>query len=62
LKIFRGNTNAILEMLESDKIEVFYKIFNAKEYGGTLPERQNINPKDLSKTNWFKEQIVDVLG
>jgi predicted ATP-binding protein involved in virulence len=61
LKAFKKNDDAILEMLNSDDLETFYKIFPVKDYGKTIRERQNLNKAELAKTNWFKENIKSVL-
>lgn len=59
LKKFKDNYRAIIEMLNDSNFETFYKVFNAKEYGKTIAARQNINPNDLAKTDWFKKQIIN---
>jgi AAA15 family ATPase/GTPase len=61
LKTFKANTNSIIDMLKSSEFETFYKVFNAKEYGKNIAARQNINPIELTKTNWFKSQIQDAI-
>ncbi|MCD8539148.1 MAG: AAA family ATPase, partial [Leadbetterella sp.] len=42
LNVFRKNTNAVIDMLKSSAFDTFFKVFPAKDYGKTLPERQNI--------------------
>jgi hypothetical protein len=49
------------EYLNSPEFDVFYKVFPMKDYATQLKERQNINKSDLSKTEWFKTQIEDLL-
>lgn len=49
------------EYLDSSEFDVFYKVFPMKDYATQLKERQNINKSDLSKTEWFKTQIEDLL-
>jgi len=61
LKAFRFNDQFVLEMIESDDFETFYKVFPAKDYGKQIQERQNLNPADLAKTNWFKVKIAEIL-
>ena len=61
LKAFKKSDDTILEMLNSEDFETFYKIFPAKDYGKTIKERQNINRADLAKTNWFATQIKAIL-
>jgi predicted ATPase len=50
----------ILALLQSDDFETFYKVFPAKDYTRSLPERQNLNKNQLSQTNWFKTQIQSI--
>ncbi len=61
LKVFRKNETSILDMLNSDDFETFYKVFPAKDYGTQIKERQNLNRAELAKTNWFKSKIEEVL-
>ncbi|WP_299290955.1 AAA family ATPase [uncultured Mucilaginibacter sp.] len=61
LKAFRFNDQNVLQMIESADFETFYKVFPAKDYGKQIRERQNLNPSDLAKTNWFKTKIEEVL-
>jgi energy-coupling factor transporter ATP-binding protein EcfA2 len=61
LDAFKSNSLAILQMFDSADFETFYKIFPAKDYGTKIKERQNLNPVDLAKTNWFKTKIEEVL-
>lgn len=61
LKAFRFNDQNVLQMIESFDLETFYKVFPAKDYGKQIQERQNLNPTDLAKTNWFKTKIEEIL-
>jgi len=61
LKIFKESGKLIIELLRSDNLESFYKVFPAKDYGTTIPERQNLIKKELAKTKWFKNEILKVL-
>jgi len=61
LKAFRFNDQHVLEMIESDDFETFYKVFPAKDYGKQIIQRQNLNPTDLAKTIWFKSKIEEAL-
>ena len=61
LKAFRFNDQNVLQMIESADFETFYKVFPAKDYRKQIRERQNLNPSDLAKTNWFKTKIEEVL-
>jgi hypothetical protein len=47
--------------LESNELEVFYKSLPMKTYCKQIPERQNIKPSDLAKTQWFKKKIEEAL-
>ncbi len=60
LKQFK-KSEAILTYLESLDFETFFKVFPAKDYGKTIPERQNLNKEKLAQTQWFKTQIMKVL-
>ena len=62
LKTFKENAKNINELLKSDDFETFYKVFPMKDYGKTIPERQNIPKIELSKTNWFKNKITELLN
>jgi hypothetical protein len=61
LKSFKKNQESIVEMLNSNEFETFYKVFPAKDYGKQIGERQNLNRVDLAKTNWFKSKIEGIL-
>jgi len=61
-KSFISNGRAIVNMIESDDFEIFYKVFPAKDYGKAIPERQHIIPAELAKTDWFKLQISEIIG
>ena len=52
----------MIDLLSSSDFETFYKVFPAKDYGNSIPERQNINKRDLAKTNWFKQIIKSIIG
>ncbi len=61
LKAIRPSNQTIIEMFDSEDFETFYKVFPAKDYGKQILERQNLNPADLAKTNWFKVKIAEIL-
>lgn len=61
LRSLRSNETSILEKLNNDDFETFYKVFPAKDYGTEIKERQNINRTDLAKTKWFRSKIEEVL-
>lgn len=62
LKSFKENWSAIVDLLRNDDFETFYRVFPAKDYGTTIQERQNLNVKELAKTNWFKHHIEAVIS
>ncbi len=62
MRIFKENYRAIIDLLNTDQFESFYKVFPAKDYGTTLLERQNINKRFLAKTKWFKNCIIFTLN
>ncbi|MBX3252528.1 MAG: AAA family ATPase [Chitinophagaceae bacterium] len=57
----RNESAIIQQYLNSDELEVFYKVLPMKSYCTQLPERQNIAKFDLVKTDWFKQQIKELL-
>jgi AAA15 family ATPase/GTPase len=61
-QIFKGNTKAIIDLLASNDFETFYKVLPAKDYGTTISERQQIDKRELAKTNWFKLTIKSTIG
>jgi len=61
-KVFEANSSAVLDMLKSDDFNTFYKVFPAKDYATTLPERQNVGAYELGKTTWFKKRIEEALA
>ncbi len=48
--------------LDSDKLEIFFKVLPMKTYCKALPQRQNIERVKLAKTKWFKDRLAEVLG
>ncbi len=61
LKEFKSNAKKVMEILQSDTFEVFYKVFPAKDYGKTIRERQNLNKETLAQTNWFRKSIEKII-
>ncbi len=57
-----NQTQTIIEYLSSNVANEFLKSFSLKDYGRTIKERQNLNPFELSKTNWFSQQIASILN
>ncbi|MDX2246021.1 MAG: AAA family ATPase [Bacteroidia bacterium] len=54
---FKNNTHVIVDMLESEDFETFFKVLSAKDHGKTLPERQNLSRAELARTRWFRQKI-----
>lgn len=49
------------EYLNSNDLETFYKALPMKTHCTQLPQRQHIPKSDLTKTNWFKARIMEIL-
>jgi AAA15 family ATPase/GTPase len=62
LKNFKDNGRSIIELLQSNEFETFYKVFPMKDYGKAIPDRQNLTKIELSKTQWFKNKITELLN
>lgn len=58
---FKDNHRAVVDLLNSDDFETYYKVFPAKDYGKEIAERQNISKHELAKTTWFKWQIEKII-
>ncbi len=54
-------TEKIAELLNSDNLEDFYKVFPIKNNATQIPQRQNIPLSELTKTKWFEEQIKQLI-
>ncbi|WP_291725662.1 AAA family ATPase [Bernardetia sp.] len=52
----------IVSYLESNDLEVFYKVLPMKDYCKSLEARQNIDKNKLVKTEWFKKQIENIIS
>lgn len=50
-------TEMIVDYLNSDDFETYYKVLNMKSYCTQLPQRKDIFALKLAKTQWFKHQI-----
>ena len=53
---------SIVQLLNSKKLEDFYKVLPIKNHATQIPQRQNIQFSDLTKTEWFKEQIEKIIS
>jgi internalin A len=55
------NENTIINYLESNEVEVFFKAFSMKDYfDKSILARYNITQKELSSTNWFRFKIKKI--
>jgi AAA15 family ATPase/GTPase len=64
-KLKQENTLQAVEIqkyLNSNELEIFYKVLQMKIYCTQVPQRQNIAKADLAKTDWFKQQIEKLLS
>lgn len=57
LKTFREAYRNTIDLLKSDQLNDFYKVFPIKDYATQLSVRQNLSKNELTKTAWFKAQI-----
>lgn len=62
LNIFKGNAEVLIDMLDSEDFETFYRVLPAKDLGKTIPERDNLNKQALGQTRWFKQQIQNIIA
>ena len=60
-KVNYEQSNIISEYLDSDDINICLKSFSLKDNCKSFSERLNLSPIELSKTNWFKNQIEQIL-
>ncbi len=51
----------IVEMLNTDDFETYYKVFPIKDFCKQIEERQNLDFKELAKTKWFKRKIEEII-
>jgi internalin A len=58
----KANENSIMDYLESDDIEVFFKAFSFKDhYKKDYLKKYNLKGKELANTEWFKHKLERVL-
>ncbi len=51
----KSEEQMIIEYLESDEIEIFFKSFSLKDhFNKEIISKYNLKPKELASTNWFK--------
>ncbi len=55
-------TEKIAELLNSNQLEDFYKVFPMKNHATQIPQRQNIPLSELTKTKWFEKQINKLIN
>ncbi|AWL08821.1 Protein flightless-1 like protein [Aquirufa nivalisilvae] len=60
--IDKPNENEIIEYLNSDNIEIFFKAFSTKDHlNKDFIDKYGIKPKELASTEWFKKQILEII-
>lgn len=58
----KENEDKIIEYLESNEIEIFFKSFSMKDYfKKNLVEKYQLTQKELVSTAWFKKQMFDII-
>jgi len=58
----RTDENDIMNYLESDDIETFFKAFSMKDhYDKAIISKYNLKEEELANTNWFKESFNSIL-
>ncbi len=59
---YEAGSGAILDSLRSDDFERFYAVFPMKDRATQLPQRQNLNPGRLARTQWFAAKLRELLA
>jgi internalin A len=58
----KNNENEIIEYLNSEDIEVFFKAYSIKEYfKKDIISKFGISQIELARTNWFKNKIIKLI-
>lgn len=58
----RSEENKIIEYLESDDLETFFKAFSIKDFfNKDILAKYNLKHSDLSATKWFKKKMLEIL-
>ncbi len=52
---------SIAKSLNNQDFETYYPFLPMKKYCTQIPQRQNIDPSSLAKTQWFKQKMTDLL-
>lgn len=61
LKI-KNEEDLIINYLESDSIEIFFKVYSMKDYfNKKIISKYNLKPQELAKTKWFKNRLEKIL-
>lgn len=59
----KDKEDGIIDYLESDNIEVFFKSFSLKDYyNKNYIARYGLKHTELAATNWFKNRFIKLLG
>ena len=62
IKDLKNADSILINEIQSDEFEVFYKHFDMKSYKKDFLERYNLNYSRLAGTNWFKNRITKVVN
>jgi small GTP-binding protein len=58
----KNKEDEIIQHLESDDIEIFFKSFSLKDYyDKKYISKYGLTPKELASTDWFKNQFMKIL-
>lgn len=57
-----GEVDSIVQALKSDDFNDFYTFFNMKNVNHSFLDVNKLTKKQLAKTIWFKEKIVEILN
>ena len=61
--IDKNNEHLIIEQLNSNDVEDFFKVFSVKEhFDKEILNKYGIRPKELASTVWFRTKIVNLLN
>ncbi len=59
---YEAASSGVLDSLRSDDFDRFYAIFPMKDRATQLPQRQNLNPVRLARTQWFAARLQELLS
>ncbi|WP_162600705.1 AAA family ATPase [Paraburkholderia sp. C35] len=60
-KRFQQGAAKVAETLTSSDFEVFYRVFPAKDHGGSARAAVHLGKEDLARTAWFRDQVRALL-